>query len=260
MFKKLFGIIFFAVLTVTTQIGGVAFLLARLLSKISVFRSKGILLFLFSYTFLSFGVVPLVAPLFGRVQVVNNDKVKPTSYLTVLLNRNYVRPELNDLLSSVALNLPDRIELRYLDANFPFIDGFPLLPHLSHNDGKKIDLSFIYTGADGKLSNKKPSRSGYGVFEHPSSEEFDQTETCLSQGYWQYDYPKYLTFGVPNDDLIYSNEGTKVLLTAILQEKVTGKVFIERHLRDRMGMKDNRLRFQGCRAVRHDDHIHIQLK
>ena len=33
------------------------------------------------------------------------------------------------------------IEIHYLDANFPFINKFPLLPHLSHNDGKKIDIT-----------------------------------------------------------------------------------------------------------------------
>lgn len=27
------------------------------------------------------------------------------------------------------------------DASFPFLDGFPLPPHLSHDDGEKADLA-----------------------------------------------------------------------------------------------------------------------
>ena len=51
--------------------------------------------------------------------------------MTVLLNRNYVRPELNDLLEQVAKDLSKtRIQIHYLDANFPFVNNFPLLPHL----------------------------------------------------------------------------------------------------------------------------------
>ena len=37
------------------------------------------------------------------------------------------------------------------------------------------------------------------------------------------------------------------------------KVFIEPHLRRRLGVESSKLRFQGCRAARHDDHIHMQL-
>ena len=30
-----------------------------------------------------------------------------------------------------------------LDGGFPFLDGFPLLPRLSHDDGRKLDLAFL---------------------------------------------------------------------------------------------------------------------
>jgi hypothetical protein len=33
----------------------------------------------------------------------------------------------------------------YLDGNFPFLNGFPLLPHLSHSDGRKLDIAFYYS-------------------------------------------------------------------------------------------------------------------
>jgi hypothetical protein len=37
------------------------------------------------------------------------------------------------------------------------------------------------------------------------------------------------------------------------------KVFIEPHLATRFLANDAKIRFQGCRAARHDDHIHLQL-
>lgn len=38
-----------------------------------------------------------------------------------------------------------------------------------------------------------------------------------------------------------------------------GKVFIEPHLKVKFGAESEKVRFQGCRAARHDDHIHVQL-
>jgi len=40
----------------------------------------------------------------------------------------------------------------------------------------------------------------------------------------------------------------------------TGKIFIEPHLVKRLKLASNKIRFQGCRAVRHDDHLHVQLR
>jgi len=206
-------------------------------------------------------IVPLIAPLFGREKVQHSDIIKPTNYVTVLMNRNYVRPKLNELLNETEQELIGTgIEIHYLDANFPFINKFPLLPHLSHNDGKKIDLSLIYETENGQISKKQKSRSGYGYFEHPKPSEFDQINKCLTHGYFQYDYPKYLTFGTVNSDLVFSITGTKLLINTILKSSKLGKLFIEPHLKSRMSLKDSRIRYHGCRAVRHDDHIHIQLK
>ena len=106
----------------------------------------------------------------------------------------------------------------------------------------------------------KKSRSGYGVFAKARSIEFNQTEFCLKKGYFQYDYPKYLTLGKINDDLLFSEKGTKQLLLSILRQENLSKLFIEPHLKNRMNLHDSRIRFHGCGSVRHDDHIHMQLK
>ena len=48
-----------------------------------------------------------------------------------------------------------------------------------------------------------------------------------------------------------SNEG---------QSHGIGKVFVEPHIPASLGISSDVIRFQGCLAARHDDHIHIQLR
>ena len=43
-----------------------------------------------------------------------------------------------------------------------------------------------------KLTNKKPSVSGYGAYVNSKNKT---AETCLNKGYWQYNFTKYVTFG-----------------------------------------------------------------
>lgn len=256
-------IILFLLLTIVTQIGGIVLVISYAISiRIEKqFRFKKSIIFLSCYLIATFILVPLLAPVFGREKVLHGENISPTTYATVLLNRNYVKAELNDLLQGAASSLSkNNIELKYLDANFPFIDGFPLIPHLSHSDGKKIDLSFVYTQPGESIdSKKKKSLSGYGVFEGPKENEVDQISECLKRGYWQYDYPKYFTFGNINNEIEFSNALNIQLVKSILGESSLGKMFIEPHLKNRLGLKHRKIRFHGCQAVRHDDHIHIQL-
>lgn len=225
------------------------------------FRFKRLIYFIGVYAFFTLIIVPLLAPLLGRERIRHSDKINPTSFITVVLNRNYVRPSLNILLGNVEKKLKGTdISINYLDANFPFINKFPLLPHLSHNDGKKLDISLIYETSAGVITNKQKSNSGYGYFEGPNANEVDQIKKCKDKGYFQYDYPQYLTLGSINTDLEFSEKGTKRLILAILDESSLGKMFIEPHLKSRLNLNNPRVRYHGCRAVRHDDHIHIQLK
>ncbi len=246
-----------------TQIGGIVYLLSLLITKKWKWNSKfkPLTTFIGFYLISTLLIVPLIAPIFGRERVKHSNRIKPTNYMTVLLNRNYVRPKLNEVLSQTEKELSQtNIIIHYLDANFPFINTFPLLPHLSHNDGKKIDISLIYETKNGELTGKQKSISGYGIFEDPKSNEHNQIDTCLKSGYFQYDYPKYVTFGTINKEIVFSEKGTKALINSILKNRDIGKLFIEPHLKQRMNLTDNRIRYHGCRAVRHDDHIHVQLK
>jgi len=247
--KYFLYIFLFTVLTVLTQIGGIALVMGIYASQHLRFRFNLLVLTIAIYLILTFVITPITAPIFGREKVRNTDQIKPTSFITVLLNRNYVRPELNDLLLTASERLPSGYEIRYLDASFPFINKFLLLPHLSHNDGRKIDISLMYQTSNGKLTNLKPSISGYGVFVEPTAVEFDQTMACKQLGYFQYDFPKYLTFGTINPNIQFSKEHTRSLINALLQSSQLQKLFIEKHLINRMHLTDARIRFQGCQAV-----------
>lgn len=249
-------------LTIITQVGGIVYLCSLLLNRIwkSKLRFKPLLTFIALYLVTTFLIIPFIAPIFGREKIKHSEKIKPTNYLTVLLNRNYVKPELNIMFAIAEIQLKKTdVQIHYLDANFPFINKFPLLPHLSHNDGGKVDISLIYENEKGEITNRQKSISGYGVFESPKPNEYNQIEKCLNIGYFQYDYPKYMTFGTINQDLIFSPKGTKELIDVLLKNRNLGKLFIEPHLKIRLNLENSRIRYHGCRAVRHDDHIHIQL-
>ena len=113
----------------------------------------------------------------------------------------------NDLLQELGKDLAsENIQLNILDANFPFIDGFPLLPHRSHNDGRKVDISLVYETSDGQYSHAVVSRSGYGVFESPKEAEIKQYEICFEKGNTYYDLAKYIKLGMVNEQLIFSEK------------------------------------------------------
>lgn len=263
--KILLHIIVFVLLTAITQIGGILYLIAILLIKKSTKRKriKRLAIFTGLYLLSTLLIVPNIAPIFGREKIAESKFLRAHSLVYKLANRNYVRPELNTTIGEIATEFENRnsgIKMVYLDANFPFIDNFPLLPHLSHNDGKKIDVSLIYENSNGQVTNKKPSISGYGVYEEPKANEYDQNAVCRKRGNWQYDFPKYLRLGTINKEIEFSKKGTRELVQLILKQKNIGKLFIEPHLKNRLNLKSEKVRFHGCQAVRHDDHIHFQLR
>ncbi len=261
--KIILGIFAFAFLTAVTQIGGVVYLISLLLSRKIKPKVpfKSLLVFVALYLMSTYFIVPNLAPLFGREPVTHAQGISPANAMTIVLNRNYVRSEVNTLLLNTSeIAAKQGVSIVYLDANFPFFDGFPLLPHLSHNDGRKIDLGLVYHDQNNKVIPNQKSRSGYGVFEGPKPGEVNQTEICKSAGYHQYDYSKYFGFGKINSELKFSESGTRALVNALLTSELVEKIFIEPHLTQRLELNDSRIRFHGCGSVRHDDHIHVQIR
>ena len=157
LFKVFKVIVIFGILTLYTQIGGIIYLLVKPLThfasrKINHRWKKRALrlgVYFCSYLIIIGFIVPPIAKNFGRepLPVFDNKQIKPLNIITCLLNRHYVRPTLRKTLNQVASTLnqtyPNTV-ITYMDANFPFKNGYPLWPHLSHSDGKKVDLAFLY--------------------------------------------------------------------------------------------------------------------
>ena len=254
-------IILLFVLSILSQTGGLVLLICLLISLL--FKKgallKSVLLFFGLYMLSTLLLIPALAPAFGREKLNQNEQTCFSSGFIPLLNRNYVTPELNTLIRKVSADMEEYgIKLIYLDANFPFLDGFPLLPHRSHDDGKKLDLAFVYEDENGHYNEEAMSRSGYGIFEEAKAGEFDQVRDCIDKGNWQYGLTANLHFGKKKTNMKFSEKGTALLINSLLRHGAK-KIFIEPHLKKRMNLVDSRIRFHGCAAVRHDDHIHLQL-
>jgi hypothetical protein len=265
--------LFFTFLTILTQIGGLVYLLNFLFYKYYKRLSKSLKIqivkiwgFLFLYFTSTLIIVPILAKPFGRVPLpfIESNNIQPLNIMTCILNRHYVTKDLEQTVieasKEIAEKYPNTV-LNYLDANFPFIDKFPLMPHLSHNDGKKLDLSFCYKDSkSNKATNEAPSFIGYGICEEPNSNEENTAEFCSQKGNWQYSFMNKIMPQGNKKNFVFDCDKTKYIINQFCKQSSISKIFIEPHLKVRMGLTSEKVRFHGCNAVRHDDHIHIQTK
>jgi hypothetical protein len=272
--KYIFIILLAALLTILTQVGGIVYLISLLTYRFTDEWTANRLLkgayrflsFLIIYLLATFVLVPVIAKKSGRVPLplTAANHLQPLNILTFLLNRNYVVPELKQAVFAVAAQMNSQFPgttVNYLDANFPFGNGFPLFPHLSHNDGEKLDISFCYTNAlTGKPTNESPSFIGYGVCEEPLPNEVNTPEMCSEKGYWQYSFMANIIPQGGKKDFTFDSRKTRQLVNLFVANPAVGKIFIEPHLKKRLNLSSEKIRFHGCQAVRHDDHIHVQLK
>ena len=272
--KVTLKILFFCLLTILTQVGGLVYLLSILTHKLTdKWSSKNYLKaiyrfasFLILYFFTIFLLVPLIAKPLGRVPLplTETNHLQPLNIWTCFLNRNYVRQELKQTAFEVAKQMNDKFPgttVNYLDANFPFINKFPLIPHLSHNDGKKLDLSFCYLDTKtNEPTNDCPSFIGYGICEEPRPNEKNTSYFCTEKGFWQYSFLSKVISQDSKKNFTFDSDKTKELVSLFAMQSTIGKIFIEPHLKTRLNLNYDKIRFHGCQAVRHDDHIHIQLK
>ncbi len=236
------------VLTALTQVGGVAWLV-RL-----AFQRRRMVAFVGMYAALSLGVA-FVAPITGRVALpcTGAGPLQVQSWVYCVTNRSYVTPKMRDvavdLAAHMAAEFPGTVTLA-LDGNLPFFDGFPLLPHLSHDDGEKLDLAFYYQSEGTYLPGKTRSPLGYFAFEPGPTDCPDIWPTLR----WDLDWLQGVVPGYTLD-----RPRMQAALAWLMADARVGKVFLEPHLAQGLGVSAPKLRFQGCRAARHDDHIHIQL-
>ena len=266
-----FGIIgrcfIFLFLTLLTQIGGLVYLLVLLLAKAFGFQKKlaVLMVFIIAYSVASFATI-YVAPIFGRqaVPCFTSDaaKLKTAHPLYCVLNRNYVTQDLALLLDKASDAVAREFagtQTLVLDGNFPFITGFPLLPHLSHDDGLKVDLAFYYQDEGGYLKGAMKSPIGYwGYTQPPKGAELPcaNFNSPLSLR-WDFDFLQ----GLLSENQIEPKRTAYLLNWLVNEGRQYGleKVLLEPHLKTSLGLESDLIRFQGCRAARHDDHIHLQI-
>jgi hypothetical protein len=236
-------------LTLLTQVGGLAWLGAlwfrwRLVAFVALYG-------------LIWGLVQIAVPLAGRVPLpCSGEPLRMQSVLYCGLMRNFFTPELRDVAERAAATVdaahPGTVTLT-LDGGYPFLTGFPMAPHLSHDDGEKLDFAFSYQDQAGRhVVGQTASPLGYFAFE-----TLEETGLCPPVWLtlrWEMRWFQPL-LRPPEMDVTRS----RALIAALLTDTWVAKIFVEPALAARLGVEDQRIRFQGCRAARHDDHIHIQL-
>lgn len=263
--KAGFLLILILLLTATTQIGGLVlwfcipgfgWIARRFAGHPRYIRAVfGFGLFAIAYLAASLLAVPL-AGYFGRAPLPcgwsREATPMPATLLTCLANRHYMTlpakqalDTLNELISTENRGL----RIIYLDAGFPFLDGFPMIPHLSHGDGRKIDLTLIYENA-----SASPSPIGYWSYIQPRAGDpvpCDGREGWLR---WDLDWLQPMIGQKALDEA-----RTRILLQRLARAPEVRRILIEPHLKRRLGLDNPKIRFQGCRAARHDDHIHVEF-
>ncbi len=268
-FLSLVLISLIGVLTVLTQVGGVVLWLSLpVLAKVPLpttpirRRIAQCLVFSLLYVLCIILVLPLLAPLNGRVPLpwfaTSAIPLKPANLGYCLLARNYVKLPVRQLLERTALTVSQQAPgtiLHYLDANFPFLNRFPLLPHLSHHDGRKVDLAFLYQDTQSKHSlASPPSPIGYWAYEQPTAKEPQPCRDVPSWLRWDFDWFQPVFASAEID-----RERTRMMVQSLIADPSVQKILLEPHLKERLRLQSSKVRFQGCRAARHDDHVHVQI-
>ena len=254
-------------LTVISQIGGLFYLIMLCIIKWKGKQwkpMKKVCLGLVSYLLFIAFLLPPLAKWKGRkpLPVFGDSLIKPSAAYLYILNRHYVKVRLYDYLLAVEQKMAAKKNpktIYYLDAGFPFWDKFILFPHLSHGDGRKVDISFIYDHQEKKTQIRgNPSTVGYGYYEAPKKGESNMPNTCLKKNpYYGISeiFPKKW-----NTQYKINEKATSELIRLFANQKGLDKMLLEPHLKTRWRLQNiGSLRFQGCHAVRHDDHIHVQV-
>lgn len=271
MAKALKHFLLFVLLTLFTQIGGIVWILflpiaAQITRKLGATWKIRILNFSFFLVFYSLVSIFIVPPLAkwqtGRVPlpVFSHPDLKPLNYFYFcFLNHHYVKPTVKASCEKAAEKLAAKFpgtKLYYLDANFPFFDGYPLEPHFTHRHGTTVDIALHWLDKNGKPIYGTPVDLAYGASATPLPGEVDLDEKCHS---WNRSIEMKIARHFYNEkNYQLDNERTAALIRLFCEDKSVKKILLEPHLKARLGLQRfDKIRFQGCRAARHDDHFHV---
>lgn len=256
-------------LTALTQIGGLIWLATALLARRfrGGWRAVVMLATFVPLNGLGSAFAYVAAPVFGRVPLPclagQGATMGMQSMLYCGLNRQYVVPELKAAALALSAHMngsfPGTTTLT-LDGNFPFFDGFPLLPHLSHADGRKLDIAFYYSDDAGAFRDGETrSPLGYFAFEQPREGAASPCQGRNDLVTLRWDLAALQSLWA---SMALEEQRTREAIRWLSVEgRAYGiaKIFVEPHLAERLGVSAETIKFQGCRAARHDDHIHIQV-
>lgn len=256
----------FAILTAVTQIGGIAYAVAWFAWSSTRRRQIPVSILVPTttiglYTLMTMYAVPPLAAYWGRERLpcTQAGSIVPATHLTCALNRGYVSTETLDLLRQLTNDLSHRFpgsRLVLLEGGFPFLDGFPLLPHLSHRDGRKVDISFFYTDVKGDpWPDGSPSYLGYFIYEQPKPTETQPCRGRFSPLRWDFYWLQGLA-----PEWRMDVQRTQWMVRWLKNRPEVSRLFLEPHLAERLGESGGKLRFQGCHAARHDDHLHVEIR
>ncbi len=178
--------------------------------------------------------------------------LRPHSPAYCWLGRTWVTPQVRAALVETAA----AFVRRHPGSVVTFMDASgasgkkPFPPHLSHGDGREVDLAVFYRTPAGLELVQPPTLNGYGAYEPPRAGDpiacpprkrpGDNGDPPASRP-WRLDEGR-----------------TRDLLMLLSADSRVRRVLVEPHLKHRFGLdKDARLRFAGCWAARHDDQLHV---
>lgn len=266
----------FLVLTLITQIGGLVLLAhCSLIRRFSLFKTPNSPLrnygsqnygsqmgvFTGLYLLITCLIVPYTAPRLSHRRPLpcfgTQSPIKPVNPVYCLLNRHYVDSGIYEQLLRLAADIKTKTgaPLQYLDASFPYINHFPLLPHLSHKDGRNIDFAFFYRDKTTKQSSTMtPSPIGY--FGYVSQGKFAQEPARWLDLRWDFEWLQPILARRPIE---LDRTRTQYALKRFAIHPLVQKILLEPPLGRHLGLQHGKFRYQGPRAARHDDHFHVRF-
>src|SRR5690606_12123154 len=148
-------------------------------------------------------------------------------------SRHYVQPAVHARLVALGDAMAKRdtgAVVYYLDAGFPFGFDLPMLPHLSHRDGRAIDLAFAYQTETniGFAPSPPPSPIRYLGYEAAAPEERHPCAGVIAP--WRWDLPWLQTWF---DGVALDPDRTRAMIAWLLAEDGRApvrRIFLEPHL------------------------------
>ena len=265
------GVCVTVVLTVLTQIGGAALwpawgLVFRSTGGRRGFKRRALRFGALSSVYLTFtlAIVPPVAELTGRTRLpifaTTKSPIGPLSVFYPLLNRTYVRPHTHEAFvhaSMAAAHQHPGMVIRYLDAGFPF-PITPLLPHLSHRDGQRIDVAFQFQ-RDGRYVDRALSPIGYFGYVKESGVRRECDGVLKRIGPLQLDLRWDFEWIQPAwPDLQLDVQKNRAVFAELAKDPRVCSILLEPTLHERLAAR--KLRSNPCTVARHDDHFHVTIR